>query len=188
MTAHEIDGAAKRLGDLRNQTVEDSVLAALSFGLALAATWYRPSLAIPLTAGAMVMTALACRAFVKRFWLVEELAVDGDAYRIPAVHDFALRTASLQHRREIARIVRGALVGSTGEIAERMELAGPDLVLLIAALENETVAWDPQTVVTLDQWLADPEGSFRDVSVPAVEMRSRVRSILAGLGSVQAPQ
>jgi len=188
MTAHEIDGAARRLGELRSQTLEDAVLAAACFGLALGATWYRPSLAIPLTVGAMVMAVLACRAFVKRFWLVEELAVDRDAYRIPAVHDFGLRTASLEHRREIAQTVRRALVGSAGEAAERMEVAGPDLVLLIAALENEKVDWEPQAVVALDQWLADPAGSFRDPSLPAVEMRSRVRSVLAGLGSARAAQ
>lgn len=188
MTAHEIDRAAKRLGELRSQMLEDAVLAVACFGLALAATWYRPSLAVPLTIGAMAMTVLACRAFVRRSFLVEDIAADRDADRIPAVHDFCLRAASIQHRRETARILRGAVVGSTGRTAERMELAGPDLVVLIAALENEGIEWDPQTVVALDQWIADPEGSFRDVSIPAVEMRSRVRSVLAGLSVSRGTQ
>lgn len=155
--------------------MEDSVLAATAFGLALAATQYRPSLAMPLTLGAIAMVFLAGRAFVRRFLLVDELAADLDTYGIPAVKDFGLRAVSIEHRRVVACTVRAALVD------ERLETAWPELEQLIRALENESVEWEPQVVVALDHWLADPDGSFRDPATRAVELRSRVRSVLAGL-------
>jgi len=177
MTAHEIDDAAKRLGELKSATVEDAALAAVAFGLALAAAWYGHPLAAPLALGAMAMTFLAVRAFVKRFVLVDELAADEDAYRIPAVRDFGTRAASLQHRRVLAANVRASLAGD-----DRLEPARPDLEQLVRALEVGSTRWEPQAVVRLEHWLQDPHGSFRDPELPAVELRSHVRSVLASLG------
>jgi hypothetical protein len=177
MTAHEVDRAARQLHDLRSQTLEGSGLAALAFGLALTASWLEPSLAVPLTVGAFAMTFLAARAYVRRFLLVDDLAVDRDAYVIPAVQEFGRRAASIEHRRQIAHGVRAAL-GS----GERLTSVRPELEQLIAALEDATVQWDPLAVVALDHLIADPYGSFRDASAPVVEIRHRVRSVLAGLG------
>lgn len=178
MTANDIDDAAKRLGELKSTTLEDALLGALAFGLALAATWYRPSLAMPLAIGALVMAVLAGRAFVRRFVLVEDLAADRDAYRIPAVRSFGLKAASVEHRRVVAATVRVALAGAA---ADRMEPARAELEQLVRALEDESVDWDPQSVVVLDHWLADPKESFRDPAASAVELRSHVRSVLAEL-------
>ncbi len=178
MTAHEIDDAARRVRELTSTTLEDSALAVVAFGLALAATWYRPSLAVPLAIGALVMTALAGRALVGRFLLVDELAEQREAYDIPAVQHFGLRAASVQHRREVARTIRGALAAPVGR---RLEPARPDLERLAAALEDESADWHPEAVVVLEHWLADPKESFRDPAASPIELRSRVRSILAGL-------
>ena len=168
MTAHEIDDAAKRIGELGSRAAQDGALAAVAFGLALAATWYRPSLALPLALGAMAMTFLAGFAFVKRFLLVDELADDPDAYSIRAVRDFGARAASIEHRRELARIVRAAP-------------AQPELQRLIQALESERIDWDPQTVVALEHWLLDPSEAFRDPDIRSEELRSRIRNVLAAL-------
>jgi hypothetical protein len=185
MTAQEVDQAARELHGLRGQTLEDSGLAIVAFGLALTASWLKPSLAMPLTIGAFAMAFLAVRAHIRRFFLVEDLAADRDAYLIPAVQEFGLRAASIDHRRQIAHAVRGALLGSTGETGERLAAVRPELEQLIAALEDESAHWDPLTAVALDHWIADFDGSFRDVSAPAAEIRCRVRSILTRLDSDQ---
>ena len=178
MTAHEVDDAARRVRELTSTTVEDSALAVLAFGLALAATWYRPTLAVPLAIGALAMTALAGRALVIRFLLVDELAEQREAYGIPAVQHFGRRAASVEHRREVARTIRGVLAAPVGR---RMEPARRDLERLAAALEDRSTDWDPSAVVALEHWLSDPKESFRDPAASAIELRSRVRSILAGL-------
>jgi len=128
ITAHEVDRAAKQLGELKSQTVEDAVLAVVSFGLALAASWYLPSLAIPLTVGAMVMTILAGRAFVKRFWLIEDLAADDDAYRIPAVHDYVMRSV----------LVRTSL-GAHADAADALEVEDRAMQTSILRCKSEPV-------------------------------------------------
>lgn len=183
MTAHDVDDAARRLGELKAQSIEDSVLAAVAFGLALAAAQYQRSLAMPLALGAIAMAFLAGRAFVKRFLLVDELAADHDAYRIPAVRDFGVRAASIEHRRQLAGTVRAVLLGPTGDVGDRLAAARPELEALICALEAESTCWEPQAVVALDHWLSDPGGSFRDVTVSAAELRSRLRNVLASVES-----
>ena len=181
MTAREIDEAGKRLHELKEQMLEDAVLAAGAFGLAFAATQYRAALAMPLTVGAMAMLFLGTRAYIRRFLLIDELADDQDAYCLSAVRAFGVRSASIEHRREIARWVRSALAGSTGTVGERLAAAKSELEQLVAALEDESVRWEPQLVVAVDHWVSDPDGSFRDVSVPAIELQARVRTLLAGL-------
>lgn len=188
MTAHEVDNAAKRIGELTSQSIEDAVLAAVTFGLALAATWYRPSLAMPLTIGALAMTLLAGRAFVAKFLLVDELAADRDAYCISAVSDFGARAASIEHRRVVAATVRVALAGSAAGVTGRPAAARTELEQLIRALEDESIDWEPQTVVALEHWLDDPNDAFRDPMAPAVLIRSRVRSVLAEIEAHQFDQ
>ena len=181
MTSREIDQAATRLRELKQEMLGDGLLAACALGLALGATWYRPSLAVPLTVGALAMTFLGTRAYVRRFLIVDELADDRDAYCIPAIRGFGRRAASVAHRRELARRVRAALEGSTGAVGGRFSAARPDLEHLISALEDEKVEWEPQAVVLLDHWLSDPDGSFRNSSLPAAEIRSRISSLLPGV-------
>ena len=112
MDARQVDEAAKRLRGLRAQTVEDLVLAAAAVTLALIASHYRPALAMPLLVGAFGVAFLGMRALVRRTFLVEDLAVDRDAFVIPDVHRFALRAASPDHRRQLACSLRGMLTGS----------------------------------------------------------------------------
>jgi hypothetical protein len=179
MTARQVDQAAKRLRDLRAQTVADLVLAAGAFGLALTASRLWPDLAMPLLIGAIGVAFLGMRALVRRTFLVEDLAVDREAYVIPDVREFGLRAASPEHRRLLARSVRAALTESSSEVSARLAAVRDELEQLIAALEDDRLGWEPRAAVTLERWLSDPAGSFRDPSVPVVELRSRLRSILA---------
>ncbi len=181
MTTRQVDEAAERLHELRAQVVADLVLAAAAFGLALAASRLWPDLALPLLVGAIGVAFLGMRALVRRTFLVEDLAVERDAYAIPDVCEFGRRAASPEHRRELAHSVRVALTESSYEEGARLIAVREELEQLIAALQDDRLRWEPQAAVTLGHWLTDPTGSFRDPSVPVLELRSRLRGILTQL-------
>ena len=181
MNARQVDDATTRLHDLQIEGVGDLALAVLATGLALTATQVRPALAIPFLLGAFVVGFLGLRAYVRRTFLVEDLAGDPDAYTIPAVRRFGLRVASPAHRHDLAHSVRMALTGSSGAVADRFRAVQPELEALIAVLEDDDRRLDPCTVVTLERWRNDPGGSFRNPDVPVAELRSRLRSELIEL-------
>jgi hypothetical protein len=181
MTARQVDDVRRRLRELKAETLEDMALAAMAFGAALGASEYRHSFAVPFLLGALGLTGLGMRALVRRALLLEDLAGSRDAYVIPDVHKLALRAASPEHRRQLARSLRATLTESSShEVAARQSCARTEIEELVGALEDDRLSWDPETVVRLERWLNDPAGSFRDGSVAVAELRARLRSVLAG--------
>lgn len=174
MTARQVEEASIRLRELRIQYAEDLALAVAAAGFALGATQVSPVLAVPLLVGAVGLGALGIRAFVRRALLVEDLAADEDAYRIDSVRRYAARVASPDGRRQLAHALRA-------DPSERLAAARTELDALAAVLEDERTPIEPHDFVALDRWIHDPAGTFRDPSVPAVELRSRLRRILLDL-------
>jgi hypothetical protein len=74
MTARQIDEAAARLRELQTEAVANFVLAAVAFALALAASVLMRSFALPLLAGGVGATVLGVRAFLRRAFLLDDLA------------------------------------------------------------------------------------------------------------------
>jgi hypothetical protein len=187
MNARQVDDATTRLHDLQIEGIGDLALAVLATGLALTATQVRPALAIPFLLGAFAVGFLGLRAYVRRTFLVEDLAGDPDAYTIPAVRRFALRATAPQHRHDLARSIRIALTGSSGVVADRFRAVQPELEELVVVLEDDDHPLDPYAIVTLERWLNDPCGSFRDPDAPVAELRSRLRSEVIELGRHAIP-
>lgn len=181
MNARQLDEAATRLHDLRAQSAGDFVLAAVATGLALTATQLRPVLAMPFLLGAIGVGFLGVQAYVRRVFLVEELADDRDAYSIPDVRRFGERVKTPAHRRQLAQSIRLATSDSSYEEAARLASVRVELDQLVALLEDEQRPLEPHSLVTLEHWLNDPGGSFRNPSVAAVELRSRLRRLLVDL-------
>jgi hypothetical protein len=175
MNARQIDDAAGRLHELDIESAGDIALAVVATGLALAATQLLPALAMPFLVGAIAVGFLGVRAYVRRTFLVEDLAAEPDAYEIPAVRSFGQRATAVGHRRALARTIRAE--------AERPRLAPvrADLDRVAERLEDGRRPVDPCALVALEQWLRDPGGSFRTREVPASELGSRLRSLLAAL-------
>lgn len=98
MTARQLDEATARLRQLRRDAVEQLSLAAVAFGLALAATQLLVPLALPLLAGGMAATALGIRAIVRRDFLLDDLAAERDAHVIAEVGSHARRRATREQR------------------------------------------------------------------------------------------
>lgn len=158
MTAREIDDAASSLHELRLQAIGDLGLAGGAFALALVASLRLPALAAPLLIGAMAMTALGLRAFVRRMFLVEDLAVDPAAYTVADVRRYGARAASREHRRFLASALRATL-------------DDPDLELLelLSVLEDDERTVDACAVVSLDHSLR--------AGASVEEVRRRLRSV-----------
>jgi hypothetical protein len=186
VNARQVDEATTRLHELRIESVGDLALAVVASGLAMAATQLRPALAIPFLLGAFGVGFLGIRAFVRRTFLVEDLAGDRDAYAIPDVRRFGRRVAMPAHRHELARSIRVATTESCCETGERIQAARGELDQLAALLEDDRLQLEPCSLVRLGRWLDDPGGSFRNPRIPAAELRSHLRCVLTELDTSQA--
>jgi len=185
VNARQVDDASRRLHDLGAQGIEDLAVSVVAIGLALTATQVRPELAFPFLLGAFGVGFLGMRAVVRRFFLVEDLAGDRDAYAIPAVRRFGLRATAPRHRHELARSIRATASLST--VVDRFRAVQPELEELVAVLEDDDRPLDPCAVVTLERWLNDPGESFRDADAPVDELRSRLRRGLTELDRSPIP-
>jgi hypothetical protein len=187
MNARAVERAETQLHELSVQAVEGIALGAVSFGAALAGTRFLPEAAAPLLVGGMGVSFLGVRALVRRYLLLEDLALDRDAYSIAAVRSLAQRSASPENRRRLAASIRGALDATSYGVNERVEANRELLEELVAALEDERLALDPAASVTLDRLLTDGSTScLYDSVVPADELRSRLRRVVSGFDDRRA--
>ena len=85
MYARAVDDAGTRLRELRRDEWHDLALAGVALALAIGATAYAPSLALPLLIGGLAVGALGIRALWRRWDLVDRLADEPDAYAIAEV-------------------------------------------------------------------------------------------------------
>jgi hypothetical protein len=178
MDARSVERAEIQLHELRLQGLCDFVLAGVAFAAALAGSRLLPPLAVPLLVAGMGVALLGMRALVRRYLLLEDLAVDRDAYLIPEVRAVALRAASREHRRRLACAIREALNPTWCGGNPRVE-ANRDLLLEMgAALEDEALTLDPAAAIALDRLLTAGECNLYSSGLPADELRSRLRRIL----------
>jgi hypothetical protein len=185
MIAREVEQLGRRLRDLNERTISDLALAGLAFALALVATRLWTDLAVPLLVGALVMTALGLVALVRSHLLVEDAAVDRDAYLLPQVRRFGARIASPEHRRECAAQIRRTLDVPPELAAPRVDANRETLEELRADLERSELELQPACAVALERLLHD--GGLHDPGLPADELRSRLTQILAGFGDGRVP-
>jgi len=174
MTAREIDSAASRLQELRALTAGDLGLAALAFALALAASVMHPPLALPLLAGAFAMTFLGLRAFLRRSFLVEELAREPEAYELVDVRRFCARAATPARRRLLAERLRTA-TADPAAASFRLELEE-----IVSAVEAGRPV-EPHAAAELDRCLDEFLLGLHLRSLPEGELRGRLQHAAARL-------
>lgn len=181
MVAREIDAAARKLRTLRNDARARLLLAAVSFGLAIAASQLSPALAVPLLVGGFVACFLWARAFVSRWDLLERLVADRDCYTIPEVRRRAERVATMQRRRALASTVRYLLRHPTPAVETHIRAAAETLETLADELEDDDLALDPASAVACASLIDDvAESPLRNPALPPEDLRSRLTQILAG--------
>lgn len=184
MTARAIEHESARLTGMRTRVVEGATLAAGTFAAALLATELAPDLAVPLLLGALWMTAVAMRAFVRRHLLIEDLALDREAHAIPAVRKLALRASSPEHRKLVAASIGAVLEASAGRV-ERIEAQRELLEELAADLVDERLSLEPAAAVALDRLTVEGWDAFYGSAVPADELGSQLRRILGGFAPLE---
>jgi hypothetical protein len=178
--AWEIDRAAVELHELRQEEWLDVGLAALTFGLALAASGFAPSLAVPLLVGGLTSSVLAVRAFWRRWDLLDRLALDRETYRIPEVHLRAARAATMESRRLLAERIRHVLDPPGYPCAARVSAEADALAALARELDDATLSLDPACAVACRQLLVEAESPLFNEALPAGDVGVRVRQIRSG--------
>ena len=173
MYARAVDDAASRLRELRHEEWEGLAVGALALALALCATQVRPSLAVPLFLGGLVVGGRGLVAGVRRWDLVDRLVDERDAYVIAEVRAHAEREATMARRRDCSASIR-SVVAMHGEW--NAELAGA-LEALAAALDDPELDLDPACAVACAR-LVDEEESLLQAGA---SMQARVEGIRAGL-------
>jgi len=177
--ARAVEQAGRQLRELRAQSVDALLLAPPAFGAALAATWYSPSLAIPLLAGACVVACRGVVAYVRRHLLVEDLALDPDAQSLDEVRRFSLEAASPKRRAELAETIHRMLDASQGKAA-CVEANRAQLEELAAALEDRELELEPIEAVRLNRMAATNWSPLYDPVATPADARDRLRHILNG--------
>ena len=187
MYARAVDEASSRLRELRQEEFGDLGLAALSIGLALAATEVRPVFAMPLFLGGVVVGIRGMSALLRRWDLVERLAGERDAYVIPEVLAYAAREATVDRRHTSATLIRGQLQQTGMAHGDRVMLAAEELEALACELEDDELALDPACAVACMRLLNDvSESPLLNPALPPELLRSRVRQIRSGFAARRA--
>jgi hypothetical protein len=181
MYAEAVDRASLRLRELHHEEWGDAAIAAVAFGLALLASRLRPSFAVPLVIGGLVLAALAIRTLFRHWAFVDQLLDERDAYVIPEVRARAERSATLERRRSLATSFRIMLDNPGLRTADRITRFGSELSELASELEDEDLALDPFCAVTCERLVLDLDWSpLLNSALPAEDLRSRVRQVRAG--------
>ena len=182
MTARDVELLDRRLAELNERAVGQLALASVAFGLALAATELRRDLAVPFLVGALALSGLGLSALILKTLLVEDAAVDRDAYVLDAVRRYAARLATRERRRDDADSIRRLLAQPELAIPERIEANRATLEAIAGELEREELALDPVSAVALDRLLLHPEESpLYNEQLPPECVRSRLVQIETGL-------
>ena len=156
MYARRVEEQSTELHELKHDELELAGLTVICFGLALAAHG-RPMIALPLLAAGLAGSALAVRAYWRRWDLVDRLLLDREAYAIDEVRERAEHTALLENRRSFASSIRWRLehAGAFAEPDGRLLRLVPDLAALAAELDDETLDLDPLRAVECERLLTD---------------------------------
>jgi hypothetical protein len=177
MYARAVDDAATRLSELRHEEWEGLALGAFALALSLAATQLRPTLAVPLFLGGLLVGARGLAAGVRRSELVEWLVGDRDAYVIAEVRAYAAREATMPRRAASAAWIRAVLAMHDTDVAS--DLAEP-LRALAVDLDDTALDLDPAAAVACARLVEDEALLVRDLVHAPAAVRSRVERIRAG--------
>ncbi len=181
MYARAVDDAGTRLRELRNEEWHDLALAGAALGLAMGATEYAPSLALPLFVGGLALGLLGIRALWRHWDLVDRLADEPAAYTIPEVLTYALRDTTMERRQRYAALIRHHLDPTYTSPSLRLDDAAEELAALADQLEDEALELSPACAVACSRLVSEPTQSpLLNPALPHDELRSSAHRIRGG--------
>jgi hypothetical protein len=189
MTAETIKESEHRLHELHQDEWSDLGLGALALGLALAASFLHPPLAVPLFIGALASSVLAGRAFIRRLELSDRLLLDNDAYVIPEIRRRAEDFASMENRRALAQSLRVGLTPATGySCSPRLAEAADELRRLASELDDEGLSLDPPCAARCHQLVNNyADSPLLNNLLPEEDLRVWIRRIRCGFEPSEQP-
>jgi hypothetical protein len=110
--ARSIEEASRELERRRWQVSADVAFALVAGALAAPGVLFEPPVALALAIGATIALALSLVAAVRRYLLIERLALDRDAYAIAAVRRYGRRLTSRRMRERLSRSLRSVVADS----------------------------------------------------------------------------
>jgi hypothetical protein len=186
MTAREVDRAASRLEQIRDQRRARLLVAAAAAGLAASALPVSDSLAIALVCGTAVLLVLAVIDTWRWRDLISNLALNEQAYTVPEVRRYGDDLVAPSARRRAAealdRVVRNA--GSPGSyyLAGRVHACRKEIRELAEALRAPDSRFEPTSLAMCWQLLrSGVDSPLYNWHLPAEDLRMAVRRIQAGV-------
>ena len=181
MYAGTVEDAEIRLHDLRREEWADLALALVALALALAATRYARSLALPLEIGGLAVGALGIRALWRHWDLVDRLADEPDAYAIAEVVAYASRESTMDRRRRSAAFLRRQLEPTRPSRPACVDGAAEELAALAAELEDAALELSPASAMLCSRLVNEPaESPLLNPALPQDGLRSTVLRIRSG--------
>jgi hypothetical protein len=178
MYARTAESVEARLGELRHDEVQETVLGGVALAASLLTTAVYPPLAVPLFVGGLAMGTLGVWAIWRHWDLVDRLADDRDAYSIPEVRAYAARDAGMERRIHYAALLRS---WTRPPADPRIEDVGDELEELARALEDVDLELDPGSALACRRFLTDATVSpLLDATRPSGDLRPRIVQIRTG--------
>ena len=195
MNARELEQNAVALRTRRRLAVESAPLALLAAALAPAAWVVAPSLGLALAVGAALQCLLAAAACVRRYLLLERLALEPDAHQLPEVRAFGARLVLPRRRARLARSIRTMVAEAFRPdgrfhalfLVDRVAVYARDLEAIARDLVSPSVAVDPVSVARCTWLLTQAaQNPLYDRRIPIEDLGSILRRIRAGMHPVTA--
>jgi hypothetical protein len=188
MYARAVDDAATRLRELRRDERHELGLAGAALGLAIGATEFAPSLALPLLIGGLAVGVLGIRALWRHWDLVDRLADEPYAYAIAEVLAYASRETTLERRRRSAVLIRHHLESTCTSRPAGFDDARGELAALADELDDGALELSPACAVACSRLLSEPtESPLLNPALPQDGLRSSVARIRSGFTCRQVP-
>lgn len=186
MTAREVDKAAARMKLIQRQRRWRLVLSTSAAGAAAACFPLSHEFGVALVAGAVALALLALLDTARRRELIAELALNEQAYSVPAVKRYGESLVAPRGKQRIAaaleRVVRNAGAPGTVYLASRVYACRDDIKALATALRAPGVRPNPTSIALCWRLLTSgAESPLYNQRVPAEELRAAVRRIHAGV-------
>lgn len=185
MDARSVEVVERELGLRRLEMFVNGALAVVSGALAGAAEGFQPRLVLVFGIGAGCAFALAVVAVVRRRDLIRRVALEREAYVIPAVRRYGFGLTTPRRRKLLARSLRSLSdeAQSAFVVRDRVVAFRRELEELAAAFERCGSEVDPISAVACLCLLTDGGLSpLLNPALPVEDLRSALERIRGGIG------
>jgi hypothetical protein len=184
--ARSVEEASRQLEQRRWEELANAALAVAASALAALGVLFGSRLVLALAIGAACAFALALVAAVRRYLLIERLALDRDAYVIAAVYRYGCRLTSRRTRQRLSRSLRSLVAEPWRRwsciVPGRVAAFATDLEQLARELEDADCEVEPVSAAGCMRLLTDgAESPLLNPTVSTEDLRAALLRIRDGI-------